>query len=305
MVYSSLIDAAGRRVVVTVVDPGFLDAFKLGPGHQLSADLSMAAADSKMAQVVANRYPDGEFSLKLVPSPGLPAQLKAELDELPPVTQKLNNTVFEPRSTLSDHGTQFYASPDWVVALGPISKFHIPPVDVILKVRPNVEMEIALRDIQAVLDSHPSPFIFPGNFALARALVDAHDTDKTRRALLLAGHWIPLAMAVALALCALAMTWLRFRALTLELALRRSFCQSQWAAALHTLRPELMRLGAATLAACVIAWLWFAVQGHPWAAPKLWPAAVGGVALGASLAVLLARVLVRRPTALLLKSQTD
>ncbi len=305
MTYGTLRDQFDGPVAISVVDPGFVDAFRLGNGSQLGPELAVGASSVAHAQSVVRRYPAGEVFLRMPPMSHLPPAQRAEFDKLSPARQTLSTAVFASRPLWLEGRTQFYVSPDWISSPGRNFGPSFPLVSAIVKLKPGISMDAALPAIQAILDAAPSPLIFNGQVAHARPLLDAPGTDKARRALLLAGHWIPVALAAALALCALAIIWLRFRALGLELALRRGFGQSRWASALHTLLPEFIRLGAATVGAGLIAWIWFAAQGHAWAAPKLWPATVAGVAVGAGFALLLAFAIVRRPTALLLKNQTD
>ncbi len=304
MAFHALVDEAGRPIVVSIVDPDFVEAFRLGDPSLLGSDLHLAASSSNDAGQAASRYSNRQLEFKLVSAPGHSPELAAMIANSPPVRSKLGAGVFSARPLWFSSAQQFYASSAWVDALAGSADLSIPSVELAIKLRSGVPLDSGINEIQAVLDRFPSNLLFKGNVAHARPLLQAYSTDKARSALLRAGRWIPLAMAGVFALIGLVIIWLRFRALSLELALRRGFGQSRWQAALSALRPEIQALGVAMGAACLIAWIWFAVQGHPWAVPKLWPAAALGVAAGAGLSLLLARTLVQGPTALLLKRHT-
>ncbi len=300
--FPALVDEANRPVEIHVVDPEFVSAFRLGNAKALGVGLSIATDGSKLSDELTNRYARSEFVLKKAASPFKPPLPGAIAEILPPARQTLGAGRFAPRPTTSPEVIQFYASPEWLDAPNRRSGFSINGVRVFVKIRPEVDVAAAVDEIEAIVARNPNPEQWSAMVTRVQPVMDTIRISQTRRALLRAGQWIPVALAVTMALSVLAFIWLRFRALSLELALRRGFGQGRWQAGLEALRAEFGVLTLATLAAGLIAWGWFAVQGHPWAAPKLWPAAVFGAAAGAGLSLLLARALVQRPTALLIKS---
>ncbi len=246
MSYSSLRAPAGDVVAINVMDADFIDAFRLGDSKKLGPSLTVAAANSGDVQRATALFSGGELLLQWPAMKGLTSEQAADRHKVAPAKQTLSEGVFAARPMWLRQHSHFYVSAAWMDSPGRRFGRVFPSMEAIVKIRPGVPLEAAVASIQAILDAHPSPLMFPGSVARALPLLDANGTDKTRRALLRAGHWIPLVMGLALALVGLAMIWLRFRALMLELALRRGFGQGRWAAALHTLRPDVIRLAGAT-----------------------------------------------------------
>lgn len=302
--YQNLLDEQNRQTSIAVVESAFITAFGLGVGAELSTDLSIAASSLKAAQRLIDDYPQGTLVLRRAPDPFIDKLGPNDADKLPAAEQRLSTNVFTPLPLSSAGVRHFFAAAPWADSEKLRASFVTPFLTAMVKLRPAVRPEEALAEIQGILDQNPTHILPKGWVAQAAPVLDTRYIDKTQRALLDAGHWIPVAVVLVFALIVFTLTWLRFRAILLELALRRGFGQGKWPAVWLTLRPPLTSLVLSMLAAFLLAWVWFAVQGHVWAAPQLWPAAGLGAALGAGLALLLARALVRPPVALLIKGQT-
>jgi hypothetical protein len=298
-------DQGNRKIWITSVEPDFVTAFKLGSAAQLGNEL-VPSASPRAAQVIRQRYPNGEILLKKnYADSALSAESKARLAAMPPISRRVSDATFAPYPLRQPDITEFMVAADMAKSLADGQEGMVASLTVIIKLREGVDPGAALPVIQQILDEAPSALVFPGRVALVQPLADSLASHRVGLQLIRAGRWIAPATALAMAVLALAAIWLRFRAIALELALRRGFGHTRWQAVWGALQPEFFRFGIAGFAACAVAWCWFAVQGHPLAAPSLWPAAGAGLALGAGLAVLLARALLVKPTALLLKQQVD
>jgi hypothetical protein len=157
--------------------------------------------------------------------------------------------------------------------------------------------------IQQVLNATPSPIMFPGGVASVRPLLDTTKRDKWGVALYRAGQWLLPAAVAGLAVVVFALVWARFRALNLELALRRSFGQQKRVAVWFTMLPDCVAIASSVVFACAVAGVWLAYQGWSSLILPTVAAATLGVGLGIALCLGMARLRLNPSSALLLKTQ--